>query len=128
MICFLRSSTPVVLEGSRYFDDHSYYNDKTAILNLTAVDGDIWRAVGEVDAATVDECAFRCIDCKVSSLLDAVADAIDQEGGIGMANEFAKDLARKYRVWDEVDRIKYKSQCPDTRTDRGIPEDPLPRD
>lgn len=39
----------------------------------------------------------------------AVDDAIDQEGGIGMANEFAKAMTQKKRVWDETDWIKYKA-------------------
>ena len=110
MFCFARSSAMVVLEVSKgFFDDPLYDNDKTAILNLPATDADVWRVVGEVDAASVDECAFRCVDCEVPSLRDAVADAIDQEDGIGMVNEFAKALAQKKRVWDEADRIKYKA-------------------
>ena len=110
MFCFARPSAPVVLEVSKgFFDDPSYDNDKTAILNLPAEDADIWRAVGEVDAASPDECAFRCIDCKIPSLRDTVDDAIDQEGGIGMANEFAKSLAQKEQAWQEADWIKYKA-------------------
>ena len=110
MFCFLRSSAPVVLEVSKgFFDDPQYDNDKTAILNLPAVDANIWRAVEEVDAASVDECAFRCIDCEIPSLRDTVNDAIDQESGIGMANEFAKALAQKERTWHEEDWIKYKA-------------------
>lgn len=110
MFCFARPSAPVVLKVSKgFFNDPQYDNDKTAILNLPATDIDIWRVVGEVDAASVDECAFRCIDCEVPSLRDAVDDAIDQEGGIGMANEFAKAMAQKKRVWDETDWIKYKA-------------------
>ena len=110
MFCFLRSSAPVVLEVSKgFFNDPSYDNDKTAILNLPAVDADIWRVAEEVDAVSVDECAFRCIDCEIPSLRDAVDDAIDQEGGIGMANEFAKALAQKERAWHEEDWVKYKA-------------------
>ena len=110
MFCFARSSAPVALEVSKgFFNDPSYDNDKTAILNLPAVDADIWRAVGEVDAASVDECAFRCVDCEVPSLRDAVDDAIDQKGGIGIANEFAKALAQKERAWHEEDWVKYKA-------------------
>ena len=87
---------PVVLEVRKgFFGDPSYDNDKTAILNLPAEDADIWRAVGEVDAASPDECAFRCIDCEIPSLRDTVDDAIEQEGGIGMASEFAANLAQK---------------------------------
>lgn len=79
MFCFAHPSAPVVLEVRKgYFDDPSYDNDKTAILNLPAEDADIWRAVGEVDAASPDECAFRCIDCEIPSLRDTVDDAIDR--------------------------------------------------
>lgn len=86
-----------------------YDNDKTTILNLPASDADIWRAVGEVDAASLDECAFRCIDCEIPSLRDAVDDAIEQEGGIGMASEFAANLAQKKQSWHEADWVKYKA-------------------
>ena len=110
MFCFVRSSAPVVLEVRKgFFDDPSYDNDKTTILNLPASDADIWRAVGEVDAASLDECAFRCIDCEIPSLRDAVDDAIEQEGGIGMASEFATNLAQKKQSWHEVDWVKYKA-------------------
>ena len=110
MFCFSRPSAPVVLEVSKgFFSDPSYDNDKTAILNLPASDADIWRAVGEVDAASLEECAFRCIDCEIPALRDAVDNAIDQEGGIDMAGEFAKALAQKQRAWEETDWIKYKA-------------------
>lgn len=110
MFCFARSSAPVVLEIRKgFFDDPSYDNDKTTILNLPASDADIWRAVGEVDAASLDECAFRCIDCEIPSLRDAVDDAIEQEGGIGMASEFAANLAQKKQSWHEADWVKYKA-------------------
>ncbi len=110
MFCFSRPSAPVVLEVSKgFFSDPSYDNDKTAILNLPASDADIWRAVGEVDAASLEECAFRCIDCEIPALRDAIDNAIDQEGGIDMASEFAKALAQKQRAWEETDWIKYKA-------------------
>ena len=110
MFCFVRSSAPVVLEVRKgFFDDPSYDNDKTVILNLPAEDADIWRAVDKVDAASVDECAFRCIDCEIPSLREAVNDAIDQEGGIELANEFASNLAQKGQAWHETDWIKYKA-------------------
>ena len=110
MAYFDRLGAPVELEVSKgFFNDPSYDNDQTAILNLPAENADIWRVVGEVDAASVDECSFRCIDCEVPSLRDAIDDAIDWEGGIDMANEFAKNLAQNKRVWNEADRIKYKA-------------------
>ena len=110
MFCFSRPSAPVVLEVRKgHFDDPAYDSGKTAILNLPASDADIWRAVGEVDAASPEECAFRCIDCEIPALRDAVDSAIDQEGGIDTASEFAKALAQKQRTWGETDWIKYKA-------------------
>ena len=110
MFCFARPSAPVVLEVRKgFFNDPSYGNNKTTILNLPASDADIWRAVGEVDAASVEECAFRCIDCEIPALRDAVDSAIDQESGMDMASEFAKALAQKQRAWGERDWIKYKA-------------------
>ena len=110
MFCFSCPSAPVVLEVRKgFFSDPSYDNDKTAILNLPASDADIWRAVGEVDAASLEECAFRCIDCEIPALREAVDSAIDQGGGIDMASEFTKALAQKQRAWEETDWIKYKA-------------------
>ena len=110
MFCFARPSAPVVLEVRKgHFDDPAYDSGKTAILNLPASDADIWRAVGEVDATSLEECAFRCIDCEIPALRDAVDSAIDQESGMDMASEFAKALAQKQRTWGETDWIKYKA-------------------
>ena len=107
---FDHSGAPVVLEVSKgYFDDPSYDNDKTAILNLPATDAAIWRAVEAVDAASEEECAFRCTDCLLPSLRDAINDAIDEEGGIGQINEFAQLLAQKNQIWDAKDLVKYKA-------------------
>ena len=110
MFCFAHPSAPVVLEvRKKFFSDPSRDASKTATLDLPASDADIWRAVGEVGAASSAECTFRCIDCEVPSLRDAIDEAIDQEGGIGTANEFAKSLAQKERAWQETDWIKYKA-------------------
>lgn len=74
--CFHRSDAPVVLEVRKgFFNDPSYDNDKTAVLNLPAADAGIWRAVEKVDAASVDECAFRCVDCLIPFLRDAINNA-----------------------------------------------------
>ena len=95
---FDHSGAPVVLEVS-----------KNAILNLPATDAAIWRAVEAVDAASEEECAFRCTDCLLPSLRDAINDAIDEEGGIGQINEFAQLLAQKNQIWDANDLVKYKA-------------------
>lgn len=92
-----------------FFNDPSYDNDKTAVLNLPAADAGIWRAVEKVDAASVDECAFRCVDCLIPFLRDAINNAIDDEDGIEQADEFAKRLAQIEREWPESDMVKYKA-------------------
>lgn len=80
--CFHRSDAPVVLEVRKgFFNDPSYDNDKTAVLNLPAADAGIWRAVEKVDAASVDECAFRCVDCLIPFLRDAINNAIAAPSG-----------------------------------------------
>lgn len=108
--CFHRSDAPVVLEVRKgFFNDPSYDNDKTAVLNLPAADAGIWRAVEKVDAASVDECAFRCVDCLIPFLRDAINNAIDDEDGIEQADEFAKRLAQIEREWPESDMVKYKA-------------------
>lgn len=108
--CFHRSDAPVMLEVRKgFFNDPSYDNDKTAVLNLPAADAGIWRAVEKVDAASVDECAFRCVDCLIPFLRDAINNAIDDEDGIEQADEFAKRLAQIEREWPELDMVKYKA-------------------
>lgn len=79
------------------------------MLNLPAADAGIWRAVEKVDAASVDECAFRCVDCLIPFLRDAINNAIDDEDGIEQADEFAKRLAQIEREWPESDMVKYKA-------------------
>ena len=107
---FHRSGAPVVLEVRKgFFDDPAYDNDRTATLDLPAVDGAVWNAVEAVDAASLEECAFRCIDCRIPFLRDAIDDAIDDEGGIEQANAFARLLAQKQRVWDARDFTRYKA-------------------
>lgn len=91
------------------YQGYLYDNDKTAVLNLPAADAGIWRAVEKVDAASVDECAFRCVDCLIPFLRDAINNAIDDEDGIEQADEFAKRLAQIEREWPESDMVKYKA-------------------
>ena len=63
----------------------------------------------KVDAASVDECAFRCVDCLIPFLRDAINNAIDDEDGIEQADaEFAGRLAKIEREWPESDMVKYK--------------------
>ena len=90
--CFHRSDAPVMLEVRKgFFNDPSYDNDKTAVLNLPAADAGIWRAVEKVDAASVDECAFRCVDCLIPFLRDAINNAmIMLQKGVAMQSPLSK--------------------------------------
>lgn len=107
---FDRSGAPVVLEVSKEcFDDLNHDNGKTAILDLPAIDAAVWRAVEAVGAASEKECTFRCTDCLIPSLRDAINDTINEEGGIGQVNEFARLLAQKKQAWDINDLVKYKA-------------------
>lgn len=110
MFPFMLAGGAVTLEVRKgFFHDPAYDNDKTVVLKLPAPDAAIWDAAGEVDAASAEECAFRCVDCEIPALREAVDASIDEEGGIGQANEFARLIAQKKRVWREADFIKYKA-------------------
>ena len=106
-IYFHRSGAPVVLEVRKgFFNDPQYDNDNTAILNLPAIDKDIWQAVEAVDAASVEECVFRCTDCLIPSLRDAIDEALE-DGGLDQVREFAGQLAQKERTWGAAEFIRY---------------------
>ena len=108
-IYFHRSRAPVVLEVRKgFFNDPQYDNDNTAILNLPAIDKDIWQAVEAVDAASVEECVFRCTDCLIPSLRDAIDEALE-DGGLDQVREFAGQLAQKERTWGAAEFIRYKA-------------------
>ena len=110
MFPFMLAGGAVTLEVRKgFFNAPAYDNDKTAVLKLPAPDAAIWEAVEKVDAASAEECAFRCVDCEIPALREAVDASIDEEGGIGQANEFARLIAQKERVWHEVDFVKYKA-------------------
>ena len=108
-IYFHRSGAPVVLEVRKgFFNDPQYDNDNTAILNLPAIDKDLWQAVEAVDAASVEECVFRCTDCLIPSLRDAIDEALE-DGGLDQVREFAGQLAQKERTWGAAEFIRYKA-------------------
>ena len=106
---FPQAGGTVTLEVRKgFFNDPAYDNDKTAVLKLPAPDSATWDAVGKVDAASAEECAFHCVDCEIPSLREAVDASIEEEGGISQVNEFARLIAQKERIWQE-DFIKYKA-------------------
>ena len=96
---FQRSGAPVVLEVRKgFFNDPQYDNDKTAILNLPAIDKGVWQAVEAVEAVSAEECAFHCTECLIPSLRDTIDEALE-DGGLAQVNEFARELAQKKRSW-----------------------------
>lgn len=121
MAYFDRSGAPVVLEVSKgFFNDPAYDNDLTAVLNLPASYACIWQAAEAVKAASPKECAYRCTECLFPAARELIDSAIDDEGDIGSANEFARLLEEKKRQWNQADRTKYKalleaSGCADLR-------------
>lgn len=121
MAYFDRSGAPVVLEVSKgFFNDPAYDNDLTAVLDLPASDACIWQAALAVKAASPKECAYRCTECIFPAARELIDAAIDDEGDIGSANEFARLLEEKKRQWSQADRTKYKalleaSGCTDLR-------------
>ena len=102
MFSFLLAGGAVTLEIG-------YDGGQPVTLKLPALEADIQKALGAVGAASPEECAFRCVDCEIPALREAVDASIHEEGGIGQANEFARLIAQKERVWHEADFIKYKA-------------------
>ena len=108
-VYFQRSGAPVVLEVRKgFFNDPQHDNDKTAILNLPAIDKGVWQAVESVDAVSVEECAFHCTECLIPSLRNTIDETLE-DGGLTQVNEFAKQLAQKKRSWGEAEFIRYKA-------------------
>lgn len=106
---FHRSGTPIALEVRKgFFNDPQYDNDNTATLDLPTVDASIWRALEKVDAASVDECAFHCVDCLIPSLRDAINDALEDDS-LEQVNDFARRLAKRERTWGEAELVRYKA-------------------
>ena len=106
---FQRSGAPVVLEVRKgFFNDPQYDNDKTAILNLPAIDKGVWQAVEAVEAVSAEECAFHCTECLIPSLRDTIDEALE-DGGLAQVNEFARELAQKKRSWSEAEFVRYKA-------------------
>ena len=99
----------MVLEVRKgYFNDPQYYNDKTAIMNLPAIDKGVWQAVEAVEAVSAEECALHCTECLIPSLRDTIDEALE-DGGLAQVNEFARELAQKKRSWSEAEFVRYKA-------------------
>ncbi|WP_206407010.1 hypothetical protein [Flavonifractor sp. An100] len=100
---------PFLLAGGAVTLEISYNGGQPMTLKLPALEADIQKALGAVGTASPEECAFRCVDCEIPALREAVDASIHEEGGIGQANEFARLIAQKKRVWRAADFIKYKA-------------------
>ena len=100
----------MTLEVSKgFFNDPQYDSSDVTTLNLPFNDEAVWQVVDNVDAASLKECAFHCVDCLIPTLRDAINDAIDDEDGIEQADEFAQRLAQIEREWPESDMVRYKA-------------------
>ena len=99
---FHRTGAPVVLEVS------CAASGLTATLDLPACEKGIRRAVEAVNAASAEACGFRCVDCLIPAARQIVDNAIE-EGGVKQADDFARLLAAKERIWDTADQVKYKA-------------------
>ena len=100
---------PFLLAGGAVTLEISYDGGQPVTLKLPALEADIQKALGAVGAVSPEECAFRCVDCEIPALREAVDASIHEEGGIRQTNEFARLIAQKERVWHEADFIKYKA-------------------
>lgn len=110
MTCLQRPGAPVVLAVTRVSSDASSPGDnKPVILNLPAEDKSVRQAAEAAGAASVEECAFHCIDCRIPSLRVVIESAITEEDGIEQVQAFARQLARKEQSWDTGESVKYKA-------------------
>lgn len=102
-----------------YFNDPKYDNELTTALKLPTDDKELYRAVGEVDAASPEECAFTAVDCIVPRLTEIINDTLDVSIGdcCGQMNE----LARQLQKLDRSDSIPtYKAILSATSKDKDI--------
>lgn len=107
---FNRSGAPVVLQVCKSRPNDLQHNeDLVTTLDLPAQPSAIWRAVEAVKASSVKECSFRCIDCLVPSLREAITTSITDTCSLDAANEFAGALDKKERIWYTEDFVKYKA-------------------
>jgi hypothetical protein len=102
-----------------YFNDPKYDNELTTALKLPTDDKELYRAVGEVDAASPEECAFTAVDCIVPRLTEIINNTLDVSIGdcCGQMNE----LARQLQKLDRSDSIPtYKAILSATSKDKDI--------
>lgn len=85
----------IMLEVCRgYFNDPAYDNDQSEFPLLPADDGILDRAIAQVDAASIEECSLRAVDCIVPKLTELISDSLYAADGdcYGAVNELARQL------------------------------------
>ncbi len=85
-----------------YFNDPKYDNELTTFLKLPTDDKELYRAVGEVDATSPEECAFTAVDCIVPRLTEIINNTLDVSIGdcCGQMNELARQLQQLNNTGD----------------------------
>lgn len=79
-----------------YFNDPAYDNKLSEFLLLPADDGILDRAIAQVEAASIEECSVKAVDCIVPKLSTMISDALYASEGdcYGAVNELANQLQR----------------------------------
>jgi hypothetical protein len=118
MAYFDRTGAPVVLEISKgHFNDPDYDNSLTAKLDLPPIYKKLTKALETVDAASIEECGWRCIDC----LIPAAKEWIDSTDDFDIVEDFAVFLNEMQRREPLKTQVKYKAvleatECADLET------------
>lgn len=87
----------VMLEVCKgYFNDSTYDANLSEFPMLPADDGILDRAIAQVEAASIEECSIRAVDCIVPKLSEMISDALYATEGdcYGAVNELATQLQR----------------------------------
>ncbi|MDR0469694.1 MAG: hypothetical protein LBH09_06935 [Peptococcaceae bacterium] len=123
MVYFNRSGAPVVLEISKgFFDEPEYDNDLTTILNMPPyTQKALNNALEKVEASSLKECGYHCVDCLIPAAKEWINDAQD----LDQAYNFAIILDRLERHGGVM---KYKAlleavECGDLETALRLTED-----
>lgn len=107
---FMRSGATVVLEVTKgYFHDPSYDSSHKAELHLPAPQEVILNAVETVGAASIKECCFSCIDCRVPAAKPFIDEAIEASGTLSLTASFASLLESKKRLWEQKEWTRYNA-------------------
>lgn len=101
---FTQSGAPVVLKVGKA-EDHG---GLSAVLNLPACEADVNQAFNTADIFR-KEYFVQCVDCLIPAARKWINDAVQAEGGIEAANEFARQLEQKERIWDAAEFTRYKA-------------------